>query len=197
MLVSNNVRAMQTAAYLDLPNANWYMDYNLRERDGGLFDSLKPSKRDKKYHDEQMFHDSQPFFFQPLQGESITAVCLRIKIVLDTIARECDGKNVIILCHGHVMRVFRIILEKPSLRETNDLLLGKNANEKVPNCSIIHYTRENPYNREQGLADRFNWVRMIRPAGGGAPEDDWSLIMRKRYTNDELLEEAKFNRYGK
>src|SRR3989338_10939418 len=32
MLVSNNVRAMQTAAHLNVSGAHWMIDYNLRER---------------------------------------------------------------------------------------------------------------------------------------------------------------------
>src|SRR3989344_5433801 len=162
-LVSNNVRAMQTAAYLNLNNANWMIDFNLRERDGGLFDAITPSKRDSDYPDQQKFYNTQPFLFRPPQGESVADVCQRIKIVLETLARECDGKNVIIVCHGHVMRSFRIILERLSLQKTNVFLMTKEDWGRVPNCSIIHYTRENPSNYKQELSDRFDWVRMIRP----------------------------------
>jgi len=35
---------------------------------------------------------------------------------------------------------------------------------------------------------------MIRPAGGGNPEDDFSKIERKKYSNKELLLEAEKNR---
>jgi broad specificity phosphatase PhoE len=194
MLVSNNVRAMQTAAHLELPDASWMIDFNLRERDGGLFNVITPSKRDSEYSDHKKFYSSQPFLYRPPQGESIADVCQRIKIVLDTLARECDGKNVIIVCHGHVMRTFRIILEKMSLLKTNEYLKGQTEDTAVPNCSIIHYTRDNPFDHKQGLSSRFNWVRVIRPAGGGNFEDDFSIIERKKYTNEELLEEAKINR---
>ncbi|HPT29872.1 MAG TPA: histidine phosphatase family protein [bacterium] len=193
MLVSNNVRAMQTAAYLNLPDSKWMIDYNLRERDGGLFNVIKPSKRDSKYADQQKFYNTQPFLFRPPQGESLADVCQRIKVVLVTLARECDGKNVIIVCHGHVMRVFRIILERMPLQKANEFLTTGENWARVPNCSIIHYTRENP-NTQQGLSDYFNWVRMIRPAGGGEPVDDFSLIERKKYSNAELFLEADKNR---
>jgi len=193
LLVSDNVRAMQTAAYLGL-SGGWMIDFNLRERDGGLFNVLTPSQRDKDYADQQKFYNTQPFFFRPPQGESIAGICIRIKIVLDTLARESDGKNVVIVCHGHVMRAFRIILERLSLRESNQLLIADEDWARVPNCSILHYTRANPFNREQGLANRFDWVRMIRPAGGGELEDQFSVISRKKYSNQELLQEALRNR---
>jgi len=194
MLVSNNVRAMQTAAHVNLPEADWMIDFNLRERDGGLFNVLTPSQRDTQYPDQKKFYNTQPFLFRPPQGESIADVCIRIKVVLDTLARECDGKNVIVVCHGHVMRTFRIILERMSLRKTNEFLITKESWGQVPNCSIIHYTRENPMNSRQGLSDSFGWMRMIRPAGGGNLQDPFSQINRKRYSNEELLSEALQNR---
>lgn len=196
LLVSNNVRAMQTAAYLNLPDAKWLIDFNLRERDGGLFNVMKPTRRDSVYQEQQKFYDTQPFLFRPPQGESIADVCQRIKIVLDTLARECDNQNVLITCHGHVMRAFRIILERMSLQKANAYLTTTEDWGRVPNCSIIHYTREDPFATCSSLSSYFNWVRMIRPAGGGKKEDSFSLIERKKYSNDDLLTEAEKNRRG-
>jgi len=194
MLVSNNVRAMQTAAHLNVKDARWMIDFNLRERDGGLFNALTPSKRESTYKDQQKFYNTQPFLFRPPQGESVADVCQRIKIVLDTLARECDGKNVIIVCHGHVMRTFRIMLERMSLQKTNEYLLAKEEWGRVPNCSIIHYTRQNPFDLKQGLSDHFDWMRTIRPAGGGDLIDEFAVIERKKYSNNEILNEAAKNR---
>lgn len=193
-IVSNNVRALQTAGYLDLPQASWMIDFNVRERDGGLFNVLQPSQRDLQYADQQKFYHSQPFYFRPPQGESIADLCQRIKIVLDTLSRECDGQNVIIACHGHVIRAFRIILERLSLYQSNELLGAKVPWAKVPNCSILHYTRENVESPDSPLYTRFAYVRMVRPGGGGNPEDDFSAIIRKKYSNEELFEEAQRNR---
>lgn len=195
MLVSNNVRAMQTAALLGLPDSNWMIDFNLRERDSGLFNVIPPSKRDADYVDQQKFYNTQPFLFRPPQGESIADVCERVKIILDTLARECDGKNVIIVCHGHVMRTFKIILERMSLEKTNDFLITSEEWGRVPNCSIIHYTRQDPKDMSLGLSQRLGWVRMIRPAGGGNFEDEFSVINRPRFSNEQLLIEAKNNRF--
>jgi broad specificity phosphatase PhoE len=194
LYVSNNVRAMQTAANLNFPAADWMIDFNLRERDGGLFNVITPSERDSNYTIQQKFNDTQPFLFRPPQGESIADVCQRIKIILDTLGRECDGKNVVIVCHGHVMRAFRIILERMSLKKANEYLLSKENWGRVPNCSIIHYTREDPAKKTEGLSNYFELVRMIRPAGGGSPQDDFSKINRKKYSNEELLIEANENR---
>lgn len=190
MLVSSNKRAGQTAKYLNLPDAKWMMDFNIRECDGGLFNVIAPSKRDLNYSDQQKFYDTQPFLFRPPQGESIADLCQRIKIILDTLARECSGKKVIIVCHGHVIRAFRIILERMSPRRSNELILNKDDQDRVPNCSILHYTRRSQNASAVYLSNHFDWFRMIRPAGGGNLEDKFSEIKRKKYSNEELLQEA-------
>lgn len=193
MLVSNNVRAMETAAYLNFENQHWMPDFNLRERDGGLFNVITPSKRDSDYIDQQKFYNTQPFLYRPPQGESIADVCQRVKIILDTLARECNGKNVIIVCHGRVMTSFRIILERISLEKTNKFLTAADGHGSIPNCAIIHYTRESPQNSGI-LHDYFSRVRMICPAGGGKLEDNFNVIERKKFSNQELLSEAHKNR---
>lgn len=191
LLVSNNNRAMETAAYLGLENANWMIDFNLRERENGLFNVLSPLEQETAFKKQKQFHDSQPFLFRPPQGESVADVAQRIKIVLDTLARECDGQDVVIVCHGHVIRTFRIILERMTLSESNNYLTTEEDWGRVPNCAIVHYTRENPDCLSDDYSKYLNRVRIIRPAGGGALEDDFSLIQRRKYSNEDLLQEVE------
>lgn len=193
MLVSDNVRAMETASHLDLPGAAWMIDHNLRERDGGFFNGITLEKRDSLYIDQQKFYDEQPFFFRPPQGESVADLCTRVKIILDTLARECNGQRVVIVCHGHVIRAFKIVLERMPLSEINKYLLTKEDWGRVPNCAIVEYTRSNPYDYMEPIAPHFTYTRIIRPAGGGIPEDQFTFIKRKKYSNEELLKEAMSN----
>ena len=155
-----------------------------------MFNFISPLEK-INFEKQQKFHDSQPFLFRPPQGESIADVAQRIKITLDTLARECDGQNVIIVCHGHVIRTFRIILERMSLSESNNYLTTEQEWGRVPNCAIVHYTREDPNSLGGDSSKYFNWLRIIRPAGGGAPEDEFSLITRKKYSNEALLQEVE------
>lgn len=189
MLVSNNNRAMQTAAYLGLESPDWMIDFNLRERENGIFNVLAQTQRFAGCVNQAKFHDSQPFLFRPPQGESMGDVAQRVKIILDTMARECDGKDVIIVCHGHVIRTFRIILEHMSLSQSNEYLNTEEAWGRVPNCAIVHYTRLT----DDSIDEHFNRYRIIRPAGGGELEDEFLPIIRKKYSNKELLLEAKKN----
>ncbi len=103
----------------------------------------------------------------------------------------------IIVCHGHVMRAFRIILERMSLAIANEYLSTTSEWARVPNCSIIHYTRENQDALQSNLSDYFNRVRIIRPAGGGRREELFTSIARKKYSNEELLGEAEKNAISK
>lgn len=191
MLVSNNNRAEQTGANLRLDNAAWMIDHNLGERENGLFSVLTPAEIEVNYKDHQRFHDSQPFLYRPPQGQSMLDKVNQIKIVLDTLSRECDGEDVVIVCHGHVIRGFRIILEHMSKSEINEYLNTEEDWGKVPNCAIVHYTRNDLKNDNGGMCKYLEWVRIIRPAGGGEPEDDFRLIKRKKYSNEELLEEVE------
>jgi broad specificity phosphatase PhoE len=190
MLVSNNNRAMQTAALLELEKPAWMIDFNLRERENGIFNVLAPDEIKRDYEKQRIFHDTQPFLFRPPQGENIADVAQRIKIVLDTLARECDGQDVVIVCHGHVIKTFRIILERMSLSESNDYLTTTEDWGRVPNCAIVHYTRQDPKNQNRELSKYLDWMRIIRPAGGGEKEDPFKKINRKKYSNEDLIWEA-------
>jgi broad specificity phosphatase PhoE len=49
---SEYVRAMETAALLDLPNARWYTEIVLRERDKGPLDNTSIIERNEKWAEE-------------------------------------------------------------------------------------------------------------------------------------------------
>lgn len=186
--VSNIVRAQQTAGYLDL-DIDWFEHYDLRERDGGLFYTFHPDHRDQHYQEEQKHWNTQPFLFRPPQGESMADVTTRIKGVLDTIARECSGKKVIIVCHGHVIRAFRIAIERMPIEKANNLLIGDQDWAQVPNCSIFHYSRIDPNN---GKPEKYlNWLRIISPSQD--LDGEWNKIIRPRFSNEELLKRALNN----
>lgn len=186
MYVSGHIRAMETAAHLDL-TGNWFIDMRLRERDGGLFNTISPKRRDTEYKDWAKHAKSQPFLWRPPEGESVADVAMRTKDILETICRECDGKNVISVCHGHVIRTFRIWLERLSF-SCNDLCRGEGENA-VHNCSIWHYTRENieyPHVVEKYAG----WMRVIDPTHNPVVEGEWKTITRPRFSNSQLLDEV-------
>lgn len=186
--VSTHIRALETAAHLGL-SEDWMKDFRLRERDGGLFNTISPKERDELFKHQQKHAKEQPFLWRPPQGESIADVALRIKSFIETIYREYEGKNVIVVNHGHVIRAFRILLERT---DDYNQLCSNQGEYAVHNCSIWHYTRQNPDNPTEPLNDKVNWMRSIDPTTDYKQRvGEWKTIERKKYTNADLLKEVE------
>src|SRR3989344_4415667 len=101
-LVSEYERAKETAGILALPHAEWYVDYNLRERESGDFHALTEDGRQKQLAEALRARDAEPFYWRPKNGESFADLCGRLRDTLDTLHRECSEMRVLIVCHGEV-----------------------------------------------------------------------------------------------
>jgi broad specificity phosphatase PhoE len=104
---SEYVRAMETAALLDLPNAKWYTEIVLRERDKGQMDNTSAVDKKTIFKEEMERRKRDAFFWAPPGGESLAQICIRIDHTLNTLRRECSHQRVMIVCHGEVMWAFR------------------------------------------------------------------------------------------
>lgn len=183
--VSEYLRAMETAALLGLPDAQWYAEFYLRERDYGQLDVMPDAERKERFADELMRRRVDSFFWAPTGGESLAQACLRIDRVLNTLHRECSDKRVIIVCHGEVMWMFRVRLERMS-QETFQLLDGSdNPHDRIHNCQVLHYTRRDP--KSGRLANHVNWMRSACPTNLELSRNEWQRIERGRFTNEDLL----------
>lgn len=184
--VSQYIRALETAAHLKLPNAEWFPEFNLRERDWGDLDSMPESVRHERFAESMRRKEISPFYWRPDNGESMAQCCLRVDRVSDTLHRECDGKRVIIVPHGELMWAWRIRLERMSEARYLELDQSDDPRDHIDNGHILIYTRENP---ETGrLSPYLNWMKSISPSHPEATRDEWQEIIRPRYTNDDLLE---------
>ncbi len=181
---SQYIRALETAGLLGLPQAKWFTDFYISERNWGDMDVLPEDERQEKFGKALDMRNVEPFFWAPPNGESFAQLCLRIDRMLETLARECSDKRVIIVCHGEVMWAFRIRLERMSQPRFKRLHLSKSDKYKIHNCQVIHYSRRNPKGR---LGKYYNWMRMIRPTQTPVWTGDWQRIKRPSYTNEQLL----------
>lgn len=186
--VSEYLRAKETAALLNLPGAGWYTDPYLTERDGGDIDIAPEDERQERFSHALEMRVIEPFFWRPPNGESFMMLCQRIDRVLDTLHRECSDKRVIIVCHGEVMRAFQVRLERLSQQDFRRLVLSKDPKDRIHNCEVIHYTRRDP-GPGRMLQPYLGWVRKVRPAEGSW-SSSWQTIRRRRYSNEDLLEEV-------
>ena len=184
--VSQYIRAMETAAHLSLPEAKWFPEFNLRERDWGNFDVMPESVRHERFAESMRNKEISPFYWKPDNGESIAQCSMRVDRVIDTLHRECDGKRVIVVSHGELMWAWRIRLERMSQERYLELDQSDDPKDHIDNGHILVYTRENPATGR--LAPYLNWMKSISPSHPEATCDEWQEIIRPNYTNDELLE---------
>lgn len=187
--VSEYDRAKETAALLDLPEAQWMVTYYLREREWGELAVMPISERRGKFAENLRRKDAEPFYWIPTGGESMPTLCLRLEKILDTLHRECEGRNVLLVVHGEVMWAFRYLLERLTYSEIMKLEHSADPHDKIHNCQIIHYTRRNPFSGE--IVPYLSWVRSICPTDLTLSSDEWRGVVRKKFSNEELLREVE------
>src|SRR3989344_9370184 len=66
--VSDYIRAKETAVYLDLPRAEWRVEYQLRERDKALMDNCPVDEQKKMFELEEKQYRLDPFLSYPAGG---------------------------------------------------------------------------------------------------------------------------------
>lgn len=182
---SEYVRALETAALLQLKDAKWYREFYLRERDRGVLDVVPHSALKERFAADIELWKRNSWFGAPPGGESMATVCLRVDRVLHTLHRECEGKRVIIVCHGEVMWAFRMRLERMSQERWHELDKSEDLADRIFNGQIIHYTRRDP---ESGrTAQHLNWMRMVR-ADDPTFSRLWQPVVRSHFSNEDLLE---------
>ncbi len=188
--VSDYIRAMETAALLDLPGALWRREFHLRERDMGLQDNLPDDERKILYPKESQQYAQNKFLSIPAGGgESIASLCLRLKTaMLEHWARECSDKRVIAVCHGHVMRALQVEIEDLLPERFIELDESEDNKDKIRNCQIFWYTRRDP--ETNALAPHIVAMRSICPWDSNG-DFGWRKILHKRWSSEELMAEVQ------
>lgn len=193
--VSDYMRAKETAAYLDLPDAQWRNEFQLRERDHALMDNVPDDEKKKLFELEVRQHELDPFLaYSAGGGESLAAMCLRLKAgFIEHLARECSDKRVIVVCHGHVMRGFQIELENMGHDDFIRLDSSKDRADKLRNCQILWYTRRDPDTGKVGSHSHLVAVRSVSPSDDA--DYGWRRLEKRYFSNDDLLVEV--SRYSR
>ncbi len=186
---SSFLRAMETAALLELPHAQWYAEFYLRERERGNLDVVADDELKARYADDLRRRGINAFYWTPSGGESMADLCLRLERVIDTLHRHGEGKRVIIVCHGEVMWAFRMRLERMSAKRFLELDASRDPKNMMHNCQIVHYTRRDP---ESGkVASYVKWMRSVCPTDLTRSRNVWEPVERPLYSNEELLAYAE------
>ncbi len=179
------LRATETADSLQLPFAQWDPKPHLRERDWGVLDTVAKQEEFAKYEEEVARHRYGPFVCKPAGAESMADLCVRASLFcVETLQTEGDGKNVIAVAHGDIMRAFQIVLGQMSVFEYLEMAAANRPEENIYNCQIFHYSREGPARKK--LCPNLDWMRSIRPTDPKILKPLWMPIKRQKYTNSEL-----------
>jgi len=181
------IRALETAAHLGL-GGEWLESFYLRERDWGYLDVMSKAERQEKFADALEFMKRSAFLNAPPNGESIANLCIRLSLMNGTIGRECPRKPVIMVCHGEVMWAQRVLLERIPLDRYAILDDSKEDFDKMHNCQILWYTRRDP---QTGKMEKyFRWMKSVCPWDTTLSSNEWTEIVRPRFTDEQLLEKA-------
>lgn len=184
---SEYIRAMETAYHLGLPQASWYLEFYLRERDYGKLDVLPDDQRRQRFAEDLERRKIDGFFWVPPGGgESLAQLCLRTDRVLNTLHRECGDKRVIAVCHGDTIWSFRVRLERMTQSRFHELDKSADPLDRLHNCQIIHYTRRDPVSGK--LSPYLNWLRSVCPWDLSLSSNGWQEIRRQRMSNEMLLQ---------
>jgi len=137
------------------------------------------------YERNAFIKEINSLYWRPPGGESIADVRLRVRNLFDTLHRECAGQSVIIVTHVEFMWAARAELEY--MTDERWVELERDPSQKMNNTQILQYSRKNPVTGE--IRKNFGWRRSICPWKDSI-DAEWIPIERKRFTNEELLEQV-------
>ncbi len=183
---STYMRAMETAGHLALPNANWYVESALRERDWGDLDVMNETERNLRYRESLAMKKKSPFYWIAPNGESLAHTTERAYRMLGSLARECSDKKVVIVGHSETIWCIRGLLERFSEERFNELDASKDPKDRIHNCQILHYTRRMP--GQSVDTTKYSHLRSICPWDTKLSSNEWLPIVRPSYSNETLLE---------
>jgi len=134
------------------------LDERLREREFGILDRLTRRGIEQLVPEQAALRRALgKFYHRPPGGESWCDVILRLRTVIDTIARDLRGERVLIVCHSVVVLCFRYLLG----HMTEEQILAIDRATDVANCSLTTY--ELSGNRLE--LQRFNFVAPLKEEG--------------------------------
>lgn len=113
---------------------------------------------------------------------------LRVRDFIASVAR-LSLENVLVVCHGEVMKAFRIVFHKLTPTEYAEMEFSKDSRERIHNCQVDHYSRRDPISSK--LCERLEWFQVYRSSDKEIVTIPWKNIPRRRESNQQLLEMAK------
>jgi len=184
-LTSDFARAKETAAHLNLPNAEWEIDPYLVERNHGEFDGLSNTEKEvlfgKDYRD-RFIHN---FYRRPPNGESRLDLSLRWDRVMSSLSQRHSEHRVIIVAHQTIIESGLIRRLHWTVEDFHNWKKKRDPKTDINNCQVIHFTRRNPDSGQ--VINSIRWWRTVCPWDKSRSDEKWRKIIPKKYSSQELL----------
>lgn len=179
--VSEYVRTKETAAAMNLQHALWMHDLNIRERDQGQQDGQGDVKMGLT-EEEIKRATKSPLFWAPVGGESMSDLCIRVRLFLDRLQAQGAGMKCVVVAHYRTIHAFRMLLEGTTQEQSCEIL-----QEQMPNCCIYWYSRRDENGR---VHQYYHTKRRIAVKEDGSAEVLTSIVRPRPLSNDQLLAEV-------
>jgi broad specificity phosphatase PhoE len=191
--VSSFFRARETAAIISANNEEikWEIDDRLAERSWGVHGPLTIAEREKSYKETNELMSVDPLHIAFEGGESIWGVKnQRIRNLMGTWAREQNGKSILIVTHGDLMRAARVGFERILPEEFESI--ENNPVYKVKNCQCLEYSRFNPFTgQDEG---KIKWRRITNSTEPETSPNNGNWIElrdKPKFSSKQMLEKIK------
>jgi len=174
------MRARETALYVGGPDCEWLLDDRIKERDWGEYGATPKQVREELFPYSHKNHKTNKWYARMNGGESLADnVLMRARDFIGTLQRDMSEKRVLVVSHGEFMLTMRYLIERMLPEEW--LAMDEDAAQEIKNCTIIHYTRQNPLDQTD-IRAHVSWVRIIYPYDEpGSPwKTDWQEVSEKR-----------------
>lgn len=113
-----------------------YEDPRLAEAQRGMYHGMTTEQIEARWPEELARKEREGLYhYRPPGGENWPDVELRIHSFLGTLSRDCEGQDVVIVCHGHWFIMFQRLVERLSIDEAMD----RYKKGVVPNASVTVY----------------------------------------------------------
>lgn len=177
---SGYLRAMETAALLGLNDVLWRQDIYLREREMGVLGTHTSADVKRIFMSStERYSKHDALYWTPPGGESYADTALRVDRFLDKLARDHSGQRVLVVCHGNIMKTFKIRLE----HMTQVMFYEWEEHNSIDNCQILWYSRIDPSTKR--VSPYISYVTSIKLYQ--AAPIVWNPIEIPYFSNSDLL----------
>lgn len=163
---ADKLRHLQSVKDLNLPNSNWFVTQDLRERNFGIFDLLKVYRGDIPEHEtleklRELTAHSHDFHSTPLAGESFASLSSRIERLINKLKYDYQDKEVFFLTSEETAWAIKERIEHLGQKRYEELRRSEDPKDQFQNAGLTFWTRTDP--KTGTLAPNFQWTRQCCP----------------------------------